>query len=694
MEAVHAPDSFTQVPSVLSLKDEAIDDLNFESEEFSEEDVLPFLLQAQDIIAKLESRVVDLETDLSTIHRKYEHDRHDWLVGLSQKDQYIHHLSNKLQRLEFNGKEAILLLSDAVTAPDLPEALQASLSLALNYLRQAHLTSTPPADPAVAVDLTGIDDLEEGELERRAAAVNEWRKQEDTDGSLRVSQWAHQQLLLESSTQDGSQADTEPFSTTTSLSSMTRMPSAEGHVNSNPVAAATAAISNGSNNRSLATTGATVQEQGFCSNCKQLLTQLDQQIEQKAYMKRDLSALASALSEEEQLRFSIEEVKESLEEDIRDVTTNLFKVLNCILMDEIMDREGLIQLDREMGGKLANVLKAWDVREERLKDIKEQLVDLDAAVHQSATESDRINRRSEDAVQSVLPNRLSMIRHSSIHHPRISSPASPLVPLSEDDSLQGIAIGNTRTVRLDGLVFDEFQEHIKTYSPTSAFLKRVTAEDIDPCLFQNTTSLWWKSPWFKRKLTDAIANNRCDIQTWNNSNSAFSSSSSSSPATSHISVSSSATNQQQPAAPRTKCTCCGHLRICEFRMRLHGPPQQKPVPWLPLDRFCRDRIVAVCDFYSFMSHLRQGYLQNTPVLYQFKQCLHYRRRMGMARVGSMDIFDDDPKLQPSSYQSKRRSRKRESLVLDHSGSGSDTGSVVSVTDIQGLGGSSQIVIVH
>jgi hypothetical protein len=33
-------------------------------QEFSEQDVLPFLLQAQDIISKLESRVVELENDL------------------------------------------------------------------------------------------------------------------------------------------------------------------------------------------------------------------------------------------------------------------------------------------------------------------------------------------------------------------------------------------------------------------------------------------------------------------------------------------------------------------------------------------------------------------------------------------------------------------------------------------------------
>lgn len=38
-------------------------------QEFTEEDVLPFLLQAQDIISKLESRVVELEKDLSVKKR-------------------------------------------------------------------------------------------------------------------------------------------------------------------------------------------------------------------------------------------------------------------------------------------------------------------------------------------------------------------------------------------------------------------------------------------------------------------------------------------------------------------------------------------------------------------------------------------------------------------------------------------------
>lgn len=659
--------------------------------------------------------------------------------------------------MEFSTKEAIVILSelDGSAASRQP----AAVALALNYLRQAQQTATPPTDPpSEEFQNTAADDLEEGELERRAAAANEWRRRrENSSGlaaaaaaaahaSLCVSAWNNapasgyptdlidglDSVTLRQSA-DGSdasrltdsdsiQAGQGAFSVATSESSMTRLPSSE-----TDAATIMQQQQQQQQQRVVPPTFAAAvhDETTFCTNCRQLLEQLDQQIEQKAYLKRDLSSLASALSEEEQVRFNVQQVKESLEEDIQHVTSLLFKTLNCILMDDVTDHEDLVRLDRELGGnKLQGILRAWDIREERLKEIKELLVDLDAAAQQSACATERLGRFRQDDhdAPAILP-RLSTNRQSAL---RFSSPPSPLVPLSEDESSSQHSQPK-KTIRIDGLVFDEFQQHIKALGaspnnpmPSTAFMKRVMAEDIDPCLFQNAGSSWWKSPWFKRKLIDNIASNRCEIQSYpstNNNDATISSSSPlSSPTTSLISSSSApstpttaTTHTQQPSAPRTKCTCCGYLRICEFRMRLQGSPQQhsnKVPPWLPIDRFCRDRIVAVCDFYSFMSHLRQGLMQHTPVLQMFKQCMHYRRKMGLAKVGSIGLFsDDDGRGKSYSQQlSHRRSRsswKRESAataisVLDLSGSGSDSGSAVSISDnMQGInytGG--QIIIVH
>ncbi|KAG2204298.1 hypothetical protein INT47_009340 [Mucor saturninus] len=651
-------------------------------QEFSEQDVLPFLLQAQDIISKLESRVVELESDLSvsTIHRKYEHDRHDWLVGLSQKDQYINHLSGKLERSEFNTKETIVLLSELATDDIDGEAIKSTITLCLNYLRQQ--TDAP---------LKEEDDLEEGELERRQAAVTQWRRRK-------------------------SSADIPDHSSITNTTTTPTFKSCDQHAvnNNNNNNNSLDGLSSLCSSSSLSSLSHDVVEptflinndddtDSFCINCKQLLTQLDGQIEQKAYLKRDLNSLASALSEEEEIRSTIEQDKEALEIDVGDITSSLFSSLNHILMDEVTDRDGLVQIHRETGGKLTSVLDAWDTRDNRLKQLKDLLIQLDSVVHQSANGSCTLAHRysQPQPIVSRLANRIS-------HPLRFSS-----IDLSPKPS-------NTNTVRIDGFILTEFTDHLKIVTDTSTtipptlFMKRVLLEDIEPCLFFPQSQGWWKSPWFKKKLIDAISRNKCEIQGWHDSHhnsSVFSnytnttnssSSVTTSPATSHCS------SQQSlpPMAPKTKCACCNLLRVCEYKMRLPMPNTSNKLkkvntvqPWLPIDRFCRDRLVAVCGFYSFMSHLKL--MMSTPTLTVFKQMMHHRRKMALARVGSIGLFVEEDESDYNDIINKRlssggsirqRRRNRESLVLDHSGSGSDTASIVSVSEMQGLEG--QIVIVH
>ncbi|CAG8632609.1 13827_t:CDS:1 [Cetraspora pellucida] len=185
-------------------------------------------------------------------------------------------------------------------------------------------------------------------------------------------------------------------------------------------------------------------------------------------------------------------------------------------------------------------------------------------------------------------------------------------------------------------------------------MKRCMNEDIQPCLFEGNTG--WKSPFYKRRLLDAIMKNQCEIQTINSS---FSNSVPSSSNASQICspIDTQSNYDDPPPAPKLKCGLCGHLRSCDFLMRISD--SDIPVPptttmttssrfsftgnpgWIPLDRFCRDRVVAVCDFYAFLSHLRQGLFSNSPVWGMYKQCLKYRRKMCMARVGSVSMFEEE-----------------------------------------------------
>ncbi|KAI8643439.1 hypothetical protein BD408DRAFT_482075 [Parasitella parasitica] len=714
----------------LSQQDEAT---SLFEQEFTEQDVLPFLLQAQDIISKLESRVVGLENDLSTVHKKYEHDRSEWLVGLSQKDQYITHLSSKLQKSDFNSKEVIVLLSDLfVNQAQMDEQTKSIVTLCLNYLRQ---TSVSVQQQPQIIQDDGIDDLEEGELERRQAAVSEWRHT-DKNNNIPDRSSTDPAVKVNNSKACDVQEEEDPVQLiedelSSSLSSCSS--SSDKHLHSNNDSSMT-----------LPTTYAVNDDQdhtSFCVNCKQLLSQLDSQVERHAYLKRDLSSLASALSEEEDIRSAVEQDKEILEQETADITSALFLSLNQILMDEVTDRDGIIQIHRETNGKLSQILDAWDTRDARLKQVKDLLVELDSVVHQSANASCTISHRYQQQQQQQINQQKSPALTPTTSNYRLTSRSAMRLPSLDSSSSSSSKYHDTYTIRIDGFVLAEFQHHIKsvldsntTPIPSTPFAKRVFIEDIEPCLFFPQSQGWWKSPWFKKKLVDAISKNKCEIQGWHDVNyisnitsttTSSSLSNTTSPATSHISSSSQHSINSSFVAmpPKMKCACCNILRVCEFKMRLPiasggtsrpQKQQHQQQPWLPIDRFCRDRLVAVCGYYNFMSHLRL--VATSPILSIFKQVMQHRRKMSLARVGSIGLFDDvnggldddddtiikrlsscsNTSSKRQAYQlQRRRRRNRESIVLDHSGSGSDTGSVVSVSELQGLEGTlGQIVIVH
>ncbi|KAI9486763.1 MAG: hypothetical protein EXX96DRAFT_550502 [Benjaminiella poitrasii] len=586
------------------------------------------------------------------------------------------------------------------------EQVQTTINLCLNYLRQSQL------QPMMVTD-TELDDLEEGELERRQAAVFEWRRNDMLDHSS-TDQQAYNRPCDNATTEEDSDNLLEDRLSSSSFS-FNKISFSDPPVNTPP---STIYAAHDEDNTS------------FCTNCKQLLGQLDIQVEKQAYLKRDLSSLASALSEEEDIRSMVEQDKRALEEDVTDITTCLFETLNEILMDEVTNKEGIIQIHRETQGKLTPVLDAWDARETRLKQIKDLLIELDSVISQSTHASCTISHRYSQASSSPVPTLAAPSTVSRLTNRTSTSHPSRILldqPIHRHD---------TNMIRIDGFILSEFQQHLKlVYEtnnasiPFSPFVKRVLTEDVEPCLFFQQSQGWWKSPWFKKRLLDAISKGQCEIQGWHDASilSSYTTTSSSgisstSPATSHISTTSSSHQSTfaaptTPMLPKTKCACCNILRICEFKMRLPivGSTkliqQQKQLqPWLPIDRFCRDRLVAICGYYSFMMHLKL--LTTTSPLSMFKQVMRHRRKINLARVGCTELFmteeEEEDKIHRrlssssnatsrQSYQQQRRQGKnRESVVLDYCGSSSsDTASVMSVSELQSLEGiAGQIVIVH
>ncbi|KAF9435269.1 hypothetical protein BGZ76_006587 [Entomortierella beljakovae] len=215
------------------------------------------------------------------------------------------------------------------------------------------------------------------------------------------------------------------------------------------------------------------------------------------------------------------------------------------------------------------------------------------------------------------------------------------------------------------------------------FMKRVLAEDIYPCLLMHprtpaTRQQGWVSsflysssstitpattttanngaqtsyllnqqtPWLQR-LLKAIERSTCEVEFWKLSHRHSTTSQKQESATESLATPPRTPSPVDTFAPVASCSLCGIIRPCEFKLRIvdhesssvtnSKPNVDQQQNHHPLDRFCRDRVVAVCDFYMFLAHLRQGLLDHQSDMELYKKALWLRQRMGCARIGSIDI---------------------------------------------------------
>ncbi|KAF9910274.1 hypothetical protein BX616_010914 [Lobosporangium transversale] len=261
-------------------------------------------------------------------------------------------------------------------------------------------------------------------------------------------------------------------------------------------------------------------------------------------------------------------------------------------------------------------------------------------------------------------------------------------PLSSHD-VTGNPITNTNPSGMQSVTgaVPHQQQQFSHNMQSSPFMKRVLEEDIYPCLLVHPRpatiakqgswiNSWLQSgtpspsssvpahsllspksyetnsqtSWFQQLLT-AMERNECEIEFWKKNTHRRTS-------IQEVPPQQQDQDHDSTTPPNVPCCLCGIKRSCEFRLRIVNPQGDfsagsstepphlscpsvsstlSSPPCYSLDRFCRDRIVAVCDFYMFMTHLRQGLLDHQSNLELFRRVLCLRQRMGCARIGFMDI---------------------------------------------------------
>ncbi|KAI8851279.1 hypothetical protein BC829DRAFT_441706 [Chytridium lagenaria] len=344
-----------------------------------------------------------------------------------------------------------------------------------------------------------------------------------------------------------------------------------------------------------------------CTNCRELRLSNEHHVDTINKLRENVTTLANELEEERATIARIQLSKDILDQELEELTAQLFDQANRMVIDEARMREELENSNRDLRGELKELLQKTEGREEELRELRRNLRALEAAKNRSANSAspyssiNNLSTSPKDSTQN-LNAPLMIPKGSASHHFYALTSLSP-----PRNSL-------TTTFPVDGQLLSEFQDHIKHIMLSSSlppqqatqstfstpFMKRCLAEDVEPCLFYTYTAYINTSTLFGN-ITPSLE------------------------------------------MDKTKCFTCTISRDCDFRLRLSAPTS--PTDIHPLCRFCRDRVSAVHDFFVFMGHLRQGLIgpgkQGATILGMFRHAVWLRRRMAVGRVGSCALFEGD-----------------------------------------------------
>lgn len=201
--------------------------------------------------------------------------------------------------------------------------------------------------------------------------------------------------------------------------------------------------------------------------------------------------------------------------------------------------------------------------------------------------------------------------------PKNHTPASDEVPLPhpcpktpQSSELSPSSQRVIKRERIDPIAFDEFSTWIENpaLDSTTPFLARILAEDIQPCFHFRNKEL-------ASSMLAAIEANSIVIEPLLSSNAGLPKSSA--------------------AYGGRLCALSQLSKACNYKVRLEDVENEEAEqPWHYISDFCRNRVIAVCDFYTYVRYIVQGLVKKKSDAHDtFCHINRLRRNMNLARLG-------------------------------------------------------------
>ncbi|KAJ3251008.1 hypothetical protein HDU77_006190 [Chytriomyces hyalinus] len=422
-----------------------------------------------------------------------------------------------------------------------------------------------------------------------------------------------------------------------------------------------------------------------CPNCRDYMLQLNHAGDTIETLRIDIKTLANQLEEEHAMRDRTQLAKDILDQELEELTAQLFDQANKMVIEEARMRDALECSNRDLKGELKALVSRCEGREDELKDLKRSLKALEKAKTRSSVLSLVGHSSSGGAIS----------RHGSLSAVNIPGNLLPRSGFASHSyyGIMGINPSNKQSwlIPVDGILLSEFQDHIRQVTSTIAsqtnpnpapattayetlFFKRCIVEDIEPCLFAAYPTLIPGSGGIfstaklskggmngmvpmKKRILDCFLKSQIEsFSIAENPASPASIGGAQSPTTSLSGLTATSASPTSPVLiPKTKCISCTLTRECEYRLRF---TDKNPAEFFQVCSFCHDRVACVLDFYAFMGHLRQGIVgvgggasgnwagkqtqqQGVSLVGLFRHALWLKRRMAVARVGNCGLFEPE-----------------------------------------------------
>ncbi|KAG0037023.1 rab guanine nucleotide exchange factor S2 [Podila clonocystis] len=355
---------------------------------------------------------------------------------------------------------------------------------------------------------------------------------------------------------------------------------------------------------------------------------LDAKTDDYLSAQRDLAILNDKYVDEIEKVAELQHAKEMVESELEELSRTLFEEANGMVASEARARHQLELTRKHLELELKDAQERLAAETSQLKELKSKMeAMMDAPPSSKRSSVDPTKGSSVDLAQLFGLNKISV--PEAVAEDDIEGPSTP-----------------TTAIAIDGQLMHEFKEFVAQSSTVRLakihslpFMRHCQDEDIEPCL------RFGAAPRISaRKLTEGICSNTCFIeettpgQVKEYERMVLAAQQPPSPARNSASNKSMLWDRLQAQyaiyqAPKGGCQCCGRLGPLTHRYRIATSDD-----WSFIDRFCRDRLVAACEFYIFVRNIRAGLYSTRTIEDLYSESLRLRLQMFYARAGVLPIM--------------------------------------------------------